>query len=181
MNTESEIRIAALRHLRKNTNKNGQVVRVDLGHCWEWTGKRDRTGYGIFQVPVEGKKRVRGASRAAWWLKRGCPGDLFVLHKCDNRSCVRIDHLFTGTAKDNSEDARIKGRTTLGFWHQKVVLEEISEELGREATMKELIMVNTWRCKVFEPSLRGKSKDYVSEMYLKHDMNYVLDMLGIKK
>lgn len=36
---------------------------------------------------------------------------LYVLHKCDNRLCVRVDHLFLGTQKENLADMRSKGRS----------------------------------------------------------------------
>jgi len=34
----------------------------------------------------------------------------FVLHTCDNRRCINIDHLFLGTAQDNTDDMIAKGR-----------------------------------------------------------------------
>lgn len=33
-----------------------------------------------------------------------------VLHKCDNRACVRVDHLYVGTGSDNNRDAFERGR-----------------------------------------------------------------------
>lgn len=75
--------------------------------CIEWAKSRNNDGYG--QERYNGK--TMRAHRAAWIKTNGfIPDGLYVLHKCDNRACVNIDHLYLGTQKDNMRDARIRGR-----------------------------------------------------------------------
>lgn len=79
--------------------------------CWEWTGAQAKDGYGVYH---SGRKTLK-AHRVAYFLAAG-PFDetLMVCHRCDNRICVRPDHLFLGTAKDNTQDAIAKGRVASG-------------------------------------------------------------------
>lgn len=80
------------------------------GECWEWIAYRNnsRGGYGRFQPAVGIRKE---AHRYAWEITHGpIPDGLYVCHDCDNPSCVRPDHLFLGTQKDNIRDASRKGR-----------------------------------------------------------------------
>lgn len=74
--------------------------------CWEWTAKKV---YGYGYLGLNGKS-IR-AHRFSWELANGkIPPELFVLHKCDNRKCVKPSHLFLGTQKDNIQDAISKNR-----------------------------------------------------------------------
>lgn len=78
------------------------------GGCWEWQFSLDTHGYG--HMWIEG--RLRLAHRVAWELEHGSiPEGMFVCHRCDNRKCVRPDHLFLGTHTDNMRDMSRKGRS----------------------------------------------------------------------
>lgn len=75
--------------------------------CWEWTGNLNGNGYG--QVRYGG--RMRPTHRLAWELAHGpIPPGLWVLHTCDNRVCMRPEHLWLGTGADNMADMVRKGR-----------------------------------------------------------------------
>ena len=77
--------------------------------CWNWVGKGFYPGnYGSFYF----KGKTRRAHRVSWILHNGeIPKGMCVCHHCDNPKCVRPDHLFLGTYKDNIWDAIKKGRS----------------------------------------------------------------------
>jgi len=92
-------------------NRDGAVVRADLGQCWEWTASLRDFGYGQFMCRrVDGSKRPERAHRVAWFITHGEEPALYVLHRCDNPKCVRPEHLFLGTSRDNVRDMMKKRR-----------------------------------------------------------------------
>ena len=99
--------------LWSRVDKNGPILRPELGECWVWTG-RTRTGYGAFRIG----RRTVSAHCISFEIANGVtlprrtngPDDVFVLHRCDNRRCVRPSHLFAGSHQANMDDMAAKGR-----------------------------------------------------------------------
>jgi len=96
-------RFASIRkRLAKYTSKS------EGGGCWNWTGHLNEKGYAMMSA---GRKISLRASRVVYLLKHGYFNEaLYVCHKCDNPKCVNPDHLFLGTAKDNTHDMIQKNR-----------------------------------------------------------------------
>jgi hypothetical protein len=83
--------------------------------CWYWIGTIATNGYGVMNI----RNRQYKAHRIAYDLTHEKPlGNLFACHHCDNRSCVRPDHIFAGTQKDNMADMLNKGRESRDGTHK---------------------------------------------------------------
>lgn len=92
--------------------------RVDVrspDECWEWQGHRNETGYGRIcnsRHPI-GPRSFR-AHRLAYEFHHGvAPGEMHVLHSCDNRGCCNPAHLRLGDHASNMRDKAERNRSNV--------------------------------------------------------------------
>jgi DNA-binding XRE family transcriptional regulator len=108
-----------------NVNRRGE------SECWEWRGYRNPSGYG--RMNVGGRAgRLEMTHRLSWEIHNGpIPGDLRVLHHCDNPPCVNPAHLWLGTQLDNIRDRTEKGHHNFLVGeknpHAKLTWEKVGE------------------------------------------------------
>ncbi len=118
--------------------------------CWLWIGGRGKKGYGFFKVA--GTQKL--AHRVSYELFIGnIPEGLMVCHTCDNPPCIKPEHLFAGTAIDNAQDKKRKGRegnTTQTIEGRKRISEASSKR------MKELWKDKEWGKKITLAQQKGK-------------------------
>jgi hypothetical protein len=102
-----------------------KVDKRGADECWPWLGAT--TKYPRGQIRISGKTRI--ACRIGWELVHGTPpGELAVLHTCDNAMCHNPKHWFLGTQQENLADMRAKGR---GKGAPRVTTPELDAEIIR--------------------------------------------------
>ncbi len=80
--------------------------------CHIWNGYTSKSGYGQFRM----FGKVFHAHRAGYELKiRPLRHGEVVRHKCDNPSCVNVNHLEVGTIQDNNNDKMKRFRVPWQF------------------------------------------------------------------
>jgi hypothetical protein len=75
--------------------------------CWIWTQSKIGNGYG--QASFDGRQRYAHHLSYETFVSP-IPDQLWVLHHCDNPPCINPDHLYPGTAADNTADMIARGR-----------------------------------------------------------------------
>ena len=113
------------------------LMQIDIdksGYCWEWTGRRNKSGYGL--TAIRGGSEL--AHRAYWQLVIGeVPAGMYLLHSCDNKRCVNPAHLRVGTHAENMAEAKERNRMRpmRGSANGMAKISyEIAEEIRRDET-----------------------------------------------
>ena len=92
----------------------------DIGECYELEGAKHD---GYIRLRLGGRPRYAGAHRLAWMAVNGpIPIGALVLHRCDNRACIRASHLYIGSIADNVRDRVMRHRG-----YRKVTDAEVEE------------------------------------------------------
>lgn len=117
-------------------NKEGRIVRPELGHCWEWMGITAKaTGYGV----VSYKRAPTNTHRVAYELAYGSiPEGQVVRHACDNRLCCNPAHLSLGSHRDNARDRKEHGAHPQGslIGNSKLSRQDIEDILRDDRSNK---------------------------------------------
>lgn len=141
----------------------GKVKKTDGDSCWEWQGcLSTNTGYGNLTI----ERKSRSSHRVSFEMNHhAIPPKMCVCHRCDNRKCIRPDHLFLGTHADNMQDQRLKGRGPQGEknggaklnWQLVAEIRELGpktkgahRKLGRAfgvsaTAIKDILIMKTWK------------------------------------
>ena len=112
-----------------------KVTLIPFSDCHFWDAAQTKFGYGKLS---SGKNKWVLAHKFSFEKAKGnVPEGMFVLHTCDNPSCVNPEHLYIGTSKDNAQDreSRKRGNHAFGERHGRSKLSvdlvyKIREEYG---------------------------------------------------
>lgn len=102
----------------------------------EWQGCLTNGGYGQISIA---SGTSRGAHVVAWFLEKGW-WPRAILHRCDNRKCVTVEHMVEGSKGNNNRDTAAKRRFHYGRAHHngKLSTEAVSAIRSRRAAGEKL-------------------------------------------
>lgn len=106
--------LALISNLEERLERNSTPV--PISGCVLWCAATTNGGYGKLQLDQPKRRTNWLAHRVAYFVYNGWFDErLDVLHECDVPACISRNHLFLGTAVDNSRDRSRKGRAIAPF------------------------------------------------------------------
>ncbi len=84
-----------------------KVSKGAVDECWEWRGGNSGKSYGCFSL---NRRTYLSHILSLWSHLNEEPKGRYTCHSCDNPCCVNPNHLWYGTAKENTQDSKNKNR-----------------------------------------------------------------------
>jgi hypothetical protein len=105
--------------------------------CWQWVAAGRH--YGVFYY----ERKNWSAHRFSFLLVNGYSPEM-VLHKCDNKKCVRPEHLYAGDCWQNARDASERNRLRIGAANMqtKLTVPQVVEIKKRVASGESMLSVS---------------------------------------
>ena len=100
-----------------------------MNNCIIFEGAKRKSGYGYTQFMGRQFLAHRLAYSLNEWQHPDSLKGIVIRHKCDNPSCINVEHLEPGTTQDNMSDMTKRGRRAYGeqAGGSKLSIEQVTE------------------------------------------------------
>lgn len=97
---------------------------INPSDCWEWTGAKQKGGYGIISFNGKSTTVIRVIMNILKDFDLDSPLD--ICHTCDNPRCFNPEHLFPETRQYNITDSVVK--QAIAEMRTKILMDVINRE-----------------------------------------------------